>query len=107
MKHVRRGTQRGESSETRLRHRVLRRPGNPLCFVEVKGRIAGADTDTITRNEILTDLNWPEQFILAVVEVENGEVKSVQYLREPFKSEPDFSSVKFPLSTLLQGAESI
>ena len=30
-------------------------------FIEVKGRIAGADTVTVTRNEILTSLNEPDQ----------------------------------------------
>src|SRR5262249_22460861 len=33
-----------------------------LRFVEVKGRIAGADTITVTKNEILTSLNKPEDF---------------------------------------------
>ena len=39
-----------------------------LRFLEVKGRVEGADTVTVTRNEILYSLNKPEQFILALVE---------------------------------------
>ena len=35
-----------------------------LRFIEVKGRAAGADTLTVTRNEILYSLNKPEDFIL-------------------------------------------
>ena len=35
-----------------------------LRFIEVKGRISGADTITVTRNEILYSLNKPEDFIL-------------------------------------------
>ena len=39
-----------------------------LRFIEVKGRVAGADTITVTRNEILYSLNKPDDFILAIVE---------------------------------------
>lgn len=38
-----------------------------LYFIEVKGRIAGADAVTLTKNEILCALNVPERFRLAVV----------------------------------------
>jgi superfamily II DNA or RNA helicase len=84
-------------------------PDKPLRFVEVKGRIAGADTITVTRNEILTALNSPDQFILAVVEVEDGAANKVSYVRQPFKAEPDFgaTSVNYRLATLLQGAETV
>ena len=36
-----------------------------LRFIEVKGRAEGADTVTVTRNEILTALNRPDAFVLA------------------------------------------
>ncbi|MDH4100896.1 MAG: helicase-related protein, partial [Nitrospirota bacterium] len=39
-----------------------------LRFLEVKGRVSGAATITVTKNEILYSLNKPEDFILAVVE---------------------------------------
>ena len=39
-----------------------------LRFIEVKGRVSGADVITVTRNEILYSLNQPEDFILAMVE---------------------------------------
>ena len=39
-----------------------------LRFLEVKGRVTGADTITVTKNEILYSLNKPEDFILAIVE---------------------------------------
>ena len=39
-----------------------------LRFIEVKGRVAGAPTITVTRNEILYSLNKPDDFILAIVE---------------------------------------
>ena len=40
-----------------------------VWFIEVKGRIEGSDTVTVTRNEMLTGLNKPDHFILALVEV--------------------------------------
>lgn len=41
-----------------------------LRFIEVKGRVRGATTVTVTKNEILTALNKPDDFILTVVEAE-------------------------------------
>jgi len=78
-----------------------------LRFVEVKGRIQGADTVTITKNEILTALNKPEQFILAVVEVAGEEAAKITYVREPFGREPDFgvTSVNYKLVELLAKGE--
>ena len=43
-----------------------------LRFLEVKGRVAGAKTVTVTKNEILTALNKPDDFILAIVEVDGA-----------------------------------
>ena len=78
-----------------------------LRFVEVKGRALGADTVTITKNEILTALNKPEQFILAVVEVDGEEAAKITYMREPFGREPDFgvTSVNYKLTDLLAKGE--
>jgi hypothetical protein len=42
----------------------------------------GADTVTVTKNEILTALNKPEDFFLALVEVDGDKTKTV-YLRNP------------------------
>lgn len=77
--------------------------GGPLRFIEVKGRIAGAETITVTKNEILTCLNKPDQFILAVVEVHDDKTQ-VQYIRKPFQKELDFgvTSVNFSLRELLR-----
>ena len=68
----------------------------------MKGRIDGADTVTISKNEILTALNQPEQFILGIVRVANGQAKEIAYVREPFGREPDFgvTSVNYNLSEL-------
>lgn len=93
--------------------------GEGLRFIEVKGRIEGAETVTVTKNEILTALNKPDNFILALVQVPADQsfpegdafrVKTtagtyavpwkgcvVRYVRQPFQREPDFgaSSVNY------------
>ncbi len=55
-----------------------------LLFIEVKGRIQGAETVTVTRNEILTGLNTGGQYRLALVEVLPGGGERVRYLADPF-----------------------
>ena len=77
-----------------------------LRFIEVKGRAKGADTVTVTKNEILTALNKPEQFILAIVEVD-GDSTNTCYVREPFTREPDFgvTSVNYKLADLTSRGE--
>jgi hypothetical protein len=80
--------------------------GGPLRFIEVKGRVRGADTVTVTKNEILTALNKPEQFILAIVLVDGG-ATTIYYRLEPFAKEPDFDEVSsnYDLHGLLTHAE--
>ena len=77
-----------------------------LRFIEVKGRVSGAPTITVTRNEILYSLNKPDDFILAIVEFLDGETHKVHYLRQPFNREPDFgvTSVNYDFSDLLARA---
>ncbi len=73
-----------------------------LRFIEVKGRITAARTVTITKNEILTALNKPEDFILAIAVIA-GEAADLRYVRRPFTREPDFgaTSVNYELAALL------
>ena len=77
-----------------------------LRFIEVKGRAKGADTVIVTKNEILTALNKPEEFILALVEVDGNNTKTT-YLKKPFTNAPDFSSrfVVYGMADLLETAE--
>jgi superfamily II DNA or RNA helicase len=77
-----------------------------LRFIEVKGRVDGAVTVTVTKNEIMAALNKPDEFILAVVEVDGG-TATPRYVRKPFTNEPDFAatSVNFKLSDLLQNSQ--
>jgi SNF2 family DNA or RNA helicase len=74
-----------------------------LRFIEVKGRVSGASTITVTRNEILYSLNKPEDFILAIVEFLDADSHHVHYLRNPFTREPDFgvTSVNYDFSELI------
>ena len=79
-----------------------------LRFIEVKGRVSGADTITVTRNEILYSLNKPEDFVLAIVEFLDDGAHRVHYTRRPFHREPDFgvTSVNYNFADLLARAES-
>ena len=80
--------------------------GATLRFIEVKGRTVGASTVTITKNEILTALNKPDEYILAVVEVAGTKTKTL-YLKNPFRERPDFAatSVNYSIHELVSIAE--
>ncbi len=73
-----------------------------LRFIEVKGRVIDAETVTVTRNEVLTALNKPDDFILAIVLVD-GETTTTNYVSRPFHYEPDFgaTSVNYDLTKLI------
>lgn len=60
-----------------------------LRFIEVKGRIAGATTVTITKKEIITALNQPEQYILALVKISPETPPEIRYISQPFQQPPD------------------
>jgi hypothetical protein len=79
---------------------------SPLRFIEVKGRAKGAATVTVSKNEILTAFNKPDDYILAIVEVDSASVKAV-YLKRPFRERPDFAatSVNYDIEELTNGAE--
>jgi hypothetical protein len=76
-----------------------------LRFIEVKGRARGAKTVTITKNEIITGLNKPDEFILALVIIDR-DITEVRYCRTPFDKEPDFkaTSVNYDPDQLLAAA---
>lgn len=44
----------------------------------------------MTRNEILSALDKPDDFILAMVEFLDGDTHRVHCLRQPFRRAPDF-----------------
>ncbi|MDR2140976.1 MAG: DUF3883 domain-containing protein [Deltaproteobacteria bacterium] len=75
--------------------------GSVLRFIEVKGRVKGARTVTVSKNEILTGLNKQEDYILALVELD-GDRKNTWYIRRPFTNRVDFmtESVNFDVAKL-------
>ena len=77
-------------------------------FIEVKGRVEGADTVMITRQEIITSLHEPEKFILAVVEVGDGFADEPRYVRGALdKRDPPFDqdAIQFNMKRLIERAE--
>lgn len=77
-----------------------------LRFVEVKGRVSGAETVTLTRNEVITALNKPESWLLAVVFIQDDRAQAPRYFHEPFKDGLEFTavSVQMPLKKLEESA---
>ena len=76
-------------------------------FIEVKGRIDGAASIMVTRNEIITSLNKPEDYILAIVQVSQEYVNAPRYVWQPFDVEPAFgvTAQQFKLKHLLDKSE--
>ncbi len=64
-----------------------------LRLIEVKARVAGATTITVSKNEILASLNKPDSFLLAIVLVDGEQVDGPHYLTKPFQTEPDYGVV--------------
>lgn len=78
-----------------------------LRFIEVKGRIDGADSVMITRQEVITSLHEPEKFILAIVSVAGGFAHEPRYVRGPLVDrEPSFleTAIQFDLRRLIERA---
>lgn len=76
-------------------------------FIEVKGRIEGADSIMVTRNEIITSLNAAKDYILAIVYVNQDFVHEPRYVWQPFEVEPAFgvTAQQFKLEHLLKKSE--
>ncbi|ADV63935.1 helicase domain protein [Isosphaera pallida ATCC 43644] len=75
--------------------------------IEVKGRMKGADTLTVTRNEILYAFNQGDMFVLAIVFVNpDDSTEGPYYLANPFQREPDWgaASVNYNIAELLKRA---
>lgn len=77
--------------------------------IEVKGRVKGATTITVTKNEIFHSWNQGEKYHLAIVLVgEDETIDGPHYLQHPFKEEPGWgvASVNYDLRTLLEQSQS-
>jgi hypothetical protein len=55
-----------------------------LLLIEVKGRIEGSTSVSVTRTEILTGLNAADHYLLALVSVHQDDTCEVRYLYDPF-----------------------
>jgi Domain of unknown function (DUF3883) len=78
--------------------------------IEVKGRIKGAATVTVTKNEIFESWNQGNKYHLAIVLVgEDDSVEGLHYVPHPFKEEPGWgvASVNYDIKALLERAEGI
>jgi hypothetical protein len=75
--------------------------------IEVKGRVKGAGTITVTRNEILYALNQRDKFWLAIVLVDGDRCEGPHYLKSPFSHEPDWgvASLNLDLNQLLSRSQ--
>ncbi len=76
--------------------------------IEVKGRVKGASTVTVSRNEMLYAFNQGDKFVLAIALVDSDDsIDGPHYVRNPFDREPGWgvASVNFNLSDLLARAE--
>ena len=77
------------------------RAADGLLFIEVKGRVAGAEDFVVTNSEVITGLNNEDRHILALVEVADDDTTTVRYLYDPFtgrQSEPGYGEQKRILS---------
>ena len=77
-----------------------------LRMIEVKGRLVGADTVTLSKNEILAALNKPDCWLLAIVEIDGASAHTT-YLRRPALRTPAFTetSATFDIGRLTKSAE--
>jgi hypothetical protein len=76
-------------------------------LIEVKGRTKGATTVTVTKNEILAGLNKAEQYLLAIVLVDDEDkADGPYYVPSPFQAAPDWAetSRNLDLASLLKRA---
>lgn len=74
-----------------------------LLFIEVKGRVVGADNVSLTVNEIRRANNVPEQFVLAVALVDADRAVELRYVRGFDFGIPGFhqTSATYPLTRLM------
>lgn len=63
---------------------------------------------TVSKNEVITGLNKPDDFILAIALIDGeSEAVELRHVRRPFTREPEFgaTSVNYELAALLAQSE--
>jgi len=81
-------------------------PGR-LRFIEVKGKAVGKTTVTVSATQIRYCCNQPENWILAIAQVDGDTAHEPRYLYGPFRQPPNFASVgeNFDRARLLKRAK--
>ncbi len=74
--------------------------------IEVKGRVKGAESVTLTCNEICSAVNQKDKFILALVFVDGNQTDGPYYIRNIANHELDWAQdkVSYPIKELLSKA---
>jgi hypothetical protein len=82
-------------------------PDGTLVFIEVKGRVEGADSVTVTTNELKCGNNKPESFRLAISTISGDQASPPRYVSGIDWGRPGFGSTgqNFSLAQLLSVAE--
>jgi hypothetical protein len=78
--------------------------------IEVKGRVKGSTTVTVTKNEIFESWNQGTKYHLAIVFIgEDESIDGPHYVPHPFQEEPGWgvSSVNYDIKALLRRAQGI
>ena len=71
-----------------------------LHFLEVKGRIEGGDTITVTTNEMLVALNAEEHFVLAIVPITaGGFANEPVYVRKAIRQRAGTGRLRYDFSS--------
>ena len=65
--------------------------------LEVKGKVKGAESLFVTKNEIITGLNQGDKYILAIVLVDGDKTEGPYYIPRPFLREPEIGTVRLEL----------
>lgn len=77
--------------------------GGHLLLIEVKGRIEGSTTVSVTRNEILTGLNAADHCLLALVEVRGNGTCEVPLPAKPLRRQVARAALRRALHHLRLG----
>ncbi len=78
-----------------------------LLFIEVKGRVVGADSISMYVTEVRKANNVPDQFVLAIALIDDDRVVELRYVRGVDYGQPSFiqSSSTFQLRALWERGE--
>ena len=96
----------GYDIESRVPNELRSGDDPVLRMIEVKGRLAGANTVTLSKNEVLAALNSPDSWILAIVEIGDKSIHTT-YLKHLRVHAPSFAetSISYDIGRLREATE--